>query len=274
MPEPDAPLERLGAGRAAEVFAWDEATVVKLSRWADGMPSLETEAAALSAARASGVRVPAPRGFVTHDGRPGLLLERLAGDDLLTVVQRKPWRLWAIGRLMARLHVELGRTQAPAGLRNLKSAIRPGIEGSPAIPERARPRILAILDALPDGDRLCHGDFHPGNIFMTASGPAIIDFPNSVSGDPLADFARTQLLLEAGEPPPGMNRLQRYLVRTGRGLMRRAYTSAYRAAAPVDDATLARWRAVTIAHRLTERIPEERVRLLRRLSRALREAGA
>lgn len=41
-----------------------------------------------------------------------------------------------------------------------------------------------------------------------------------------------------------------------------------------DDATLARWRAVTIAHRLTERIPEERVRLLRRLSRALREAGA
>jgi hypothetical protein len=71
-----------------------------------------------------------------------------------------------------------------------------------------------------------------------------------------------------------MNRLQRYLVRTGRGLMRRAYTSAYRAAAPVDDATLARWRAVTIAHRLTERIPEERVRLLRRLSRALREAGA
>jgi hypothetical protein len=41
-----------------------------------------------------------------------------------------------------------------------------------------------------------------------------------------------------------------------------------------DDATLARWCTVTIAHRLTERIPEERVRLLRRLSRALREAEA
>jgi len=30
MAASDPPLERLGAGRAAEVFAWDEGTVVKL----------------------------------------------------------------------------------------------------------------------------------------------------------------------------------------------------------------------------------------------------
>lgn len=274
MATADPPLERLGSGRAAEVFAWDEATAVKLSRSADGMSSLETESAALSAARRAGIRVPAPRGFVTHHGRPGLLMERLAGDDLLGILERQPWRVWEFGRLTGRLHAELGNTPAPAGLTDVKDALRAAIEVSSAIPDRARPRVLAVLDTLPGGDRLCHGDFHPGNIILTAEGPVIIDFPNALSGDPVADFARTALLLEAGELPPDTGLWAKALALIGRKLMLLAYRTGYRSAAPVDNELLARWRAVLVAHRLTERIPEERVRLLRMLSRALRAAGA
>ncbi|MCL4242950.1 MAG: phosphotransferase [Dehalococcoidia bacterium] len=274
MADADPPLQRLGAGRAAEVFAWDDATAVKLSRWTDGLPSLQTEAAALSAARAAGIRVPAPRGFVTHDGRPGLLLERLAGDDLLSIVEKKPWRVWEFGRLTGRLHAELGKTPAPDGLRDLRDALRGAIAESSAVPERARPRVLALLDSLPVSDRLCHGDFHPGNIILTGDGPVVIDFPNAVRGDPVADFARSTILLEAGEVPPDTGLWGRVLVRVGRKLMLLAYRSGYRTAASVDADALARWRVVIIAHRLTERVPEERVRLLRMLSRGLRTAGA
>lgn len=268
------PFERLGSGRAAEVFAWDDATVVKLSRWPDGTASMETESAALSAARAAGVRVPAPRGLVTHDGRPGLLLERLAGDDLLGIAERQPWRVWELGRLTGRLHAALAATPAPAQLRNLKDAIRDDLQASAAIPERARARVLAVFEALPEGDRLCHGDFHPGNIILTADGPVIIDFPNATRGDASADFARSQVLLEAGAPPPDTGLWGRILVRIGRKLMLWAYRSGYRSAATIDDATVDRWRVIAIAHRLTERVPEERVQLLRMLSRALRAAGA
>jgi Ser/Thr protein kinase RdoA (MazF antagonist) len=274
MAPADPPRQRLGAGRAAEVFAWDEATVVKLSRWPDGMPSMETELAALSAARAAGVRVPAPRGLVTQAGRPGLLLERLAGDDLLGIAERQPWRVRELGRLTGRLHAALAATPAPEQLRNLKEAVRESLETSTAIPERARARVLAVFETLPDGDRLCHGDFHPGNIILTADGPVIIDFPNATRGDPLADFARSLVLLEGAAPPPDTGPWGRFLVRFGRQLMLQAYRSGYRSAAPVDDAALARWRVVAIAHRLTERVPEERVQLLRLLSRALRDAGA
>lgn len=274
MDPANSPLERIGSGRAAEVFAWDEATVVKLSRWPGGMPSMETESAALSAARAAGVRVPAPRGLVTRDGRPGLLLERLAGDDLLGIVERKPWRVWELGRLTGRLHAALSATPAPPQLRNLKDAIRHDLEASSAIPERARARVLAIFDTLPDGDRLCHGDFHPGNIILTADGPVIIDFPNATRGHPLADFARTLVLFEGAAPPPDTSPWGRVLVRLGRKIMLWAYRSGYRSRVTVDDTALARWRVVALAHRLTERVPEERVQLLRMLSRALRAAGA
>lgn len=273
MPDADPPLQRLGAGRAAEVFAWDDATAVKLSRWTDGLPSLQTEAAALSAARAAGIRVPAPRGFVTHDGRPGLLLERLAGDDLLSIVEKKPWRVWEFGRLTGRLHAELGKTPAPDGLRDLRDALRGAIAQSSAIPDRARSRVLAVFESLPAGDRLCHGDFHPGNVILTSDGPVVIDFPNAVRGDPVADFARSTILLEAAEVPPDTGLWGRALVRAGRKLMLFAYQSGYRSVAHVDAESLARWRVVIIAHRLTEGVPEERVRLLRMLSRALRAAG-
>lgn len=270
----DRPLERLGSGRAAEVFAWDEGTVVKLHRSPDGMPSLETEAEALAAARRAGIRVPAPRGFVTHESRPGLLLERLAGDDLLGAAERQPWRIWEFGRMTGRLHAELGMTPAPEGLPDLKDSLRHEVETSTALPERARPRVLAVLDSLPRGDGLCHGDFHPGNIILTAEGPVIIDFPNASRGDPVADLARTALLLEAGELPPDTGLKGRMLALLGRKLMLLAYRSGYRSRASVDAALLARWRAVLIAHRLTEQIPEERVKLLRLLSRSLREAEA
>jgi aminoglycoside phosphotransferase (APT) family kinase protein len=201
-------------------------------------------------------------------------MERLAGDDLLGILERQPWRVWEFGHLTGRLHAELGNTPAPAGLTDVKDALRAAIEVSSAIPDRARPRVLALLESLPRGERLCHGDFHPGNIILTAEGPVIIDFPNALSGDPVSDFARTALLLEAGELPPDTGLWGRALTLIGRKLMLLAYRSGYRSAAPGDRELLARWRAVLVAHRLTERIPEERVRLLRMLSGALRAAGA
>src|SRR3546814_7594415 len=65
---------------------------------------------------------------------------------------------------------------------------------------------LPILDALPDGDRLCHGDYHPGNVIETAGGPVVIDWPAVTRGHPDADYARTLLLLRLGEPPSSEER--------------------------------------------------------------------
>ena len=52
-------LERLGAGREAEVFAWGEGQALRLARNPDDGPSVEREALALAAAHRAGVPVPA-----------------------------------------------------------------------------------------------------------------------------------------------------------------------------------------------------------------------
>src|SRR5262249_32610054 len=76
---------------------------------------------------------------------------------------------------------------------------------------------LAMLEALPDGDRLCHGDFHPANVLVGRNGPAVIDWTGATRGDPAADLARTRLLLQAGAVPEHMPFLIRRLHALGRG---------------------------------------------------------
>ena len=68
------------------------------------------------------------------------------------------------------------------------------IERAQALPDDIRRRVLAALDTFPTGDRICHGDFHPGNILMTVRGEVVIDWIDVTRGNPLADLARTTIL--------------------------------------------------------------------------------
>ena len=263
--------EKLGAGRAAEVFAYGEGKVIKLLFPGGSQTGLEREAAAQRAAHAAGVPVPEVICLETIDGRAGLVMARIAGLDGLTAIERKPWRLWSIGRQIGRVHRELGRSEAPPELVRLRETIRHEIETSPAIPDAARVRLVGLLEPLPDGNALCHLDFHPGNVIESSAGPVVIDFSAARAGDPLADYAKSLVILEAGVLPAGASRWELVLVKLGRRLMGKAYRSGYMAAGKVDNAKLERWRTVMIGQRLAQGIPEERPQLLRMLSRSLRE---
>src|SRR5205823_5058724 len=93
-------LERLGEGREAETFAWGEGQILRLMRDPSHAARLEREELALEAARRAGVPVPAVYGRRTLDGRPGMIMERVDGPDLLTVLLRQPWRLPSVARTL------------------------------------------------------------------------------------------------------------------------------------------------------------------------------
>jgi len=270
----ESPLgERLGIGRGAEVFAFGEGRVIKLLREPEHARWLTFEFAAQRAARQAGV--PAPEAFELReaDGRPGLVMERVDGLDCLATVDRQPWRLWSLGTLVGRLHASLAGVPAPDGTPSLRDEIRHDVTTSERVPASARERLLAILEMLPEGDRLCHMDFHPANVLLGPRGPVVIDFASARRGVPIADYVKSVILFEAGEPPE-MTFRDRVILRFGRRLMRAAYQRGY-GRLPADDARAAlAWRAVIVGQRLGEGIPEERRPLLRMLSRALRAAEA
>lgn len=257
---------KIAEGREAEIFAWHEARVLRLLRDHDGRARLEREAAAMQAARESGVPVPAVHGFETAFGRDGIVIDRVDGPDLLTEMGTRPWQLLRAARITGDLQARLHAVEAPPSLPDPRAVMRRRI-ASVGLPPEDETGALRLLDALPDGDRLCHGDFHPGNIIDARAGPMIIDWPNATRGDADADYARTLLLLTLGEPPPGAPLLVRYLTDSFRKLFawryRRAYLARRRVSGrrPPDVDVLRRWFVVQAAARLAEGIDGERAKL-------------
>lgn len=263
-------LRKIAEGREAEIFAWGDGRVLRLLRPGRSADALRREAAAIRAVSAvTDALVPEVFDIIEYDGRAGLVMERIDGADQITLLGSKPWLVASAGASLGRVQAELHKAPAPSEVETLKSRLR-RVFTRDLVPAESSARLLAALDALPDGDRLCHGDFHPGNILMSTRGPVVIDWANVTAGAPAADFARTDLMLKMGEPPPGTPSLVKYMQGFGRKIIRWSYRRAYLKARPTDDALIRRWQIVRVADRLiADGIESER----ERLSAMLREAG-
>jgi tRNA A-37 threonylcarbamoyl transferase component Bud32 len=248
---------KVGEGREAEILEWGDGRVLRLLRDPAASDRLRQEASAIAAAKDAGIPAPAVFEAVVVDGRPGLVMERVDGVDLLTGLSRRPWRILSaaqdLGGLQARLHDAV----APADLGDLREHLRERVTGAPHLPARLRAHALDVLADLPDGNRICHMDFHPGNVMLGSHGPVIIDWANTVRGDSMGDLGRTVMILRCAAPPPGMSALLRAIDRMGRSIFRRLWVRGYGRTRPIDFDVMYRWETVCAAARLSEQIDEE-----------------
>jgi aminoglycoside phosphotransferase (APT) family kinase protein len=267
----------LAEGREAEIYEWGDERVLRLLRVGASARSAAVESAAMTTAAAIGVPVPSVYGTVTIDGRHGVIMDRVDGPNLFEVFGRQPWRLGAAARLLGTTHAQLHRIAAPAELPALRERARICIESAADLPSGLGALALRELDRLPDGDRLCHGDFHPGNVLLGGAGPVVIDWGNAARGDPIADFARTRLMLRLGDVPPGVPWLVQRLHPLGRAALRALYMRAYRSRRTVEASSADRWEVVRAAERFAEGIESELPalrRLLERRASAVTQRGA
>ncbi len=265
-----AGMKKIAEGREAEVYEWEPGQVLRLFREQRDPMSLVREVAAMEAGRRTMGLVPAVYGTTVVDGRPGMIMERIDGPDLLTMIGKKPWWVWQGGRINGEVQARLHEVVAPESLPTVKQRITNRVSG-PAVPPHLAAFVLRQLDRLPDGDRLCHGDLHPANILMSSTGPIVIDWPNATRGDPHADFARTHLTLRIASPPPGSPALLLALAKGGRRILISSYVRAYRKTrdGDVDMDLMRRWEIVRAADRLVDGIADERAKLLSMLERAM-----
>lgn len=250
----------IARGRTAEIFAWGDQHVLKL--FLAGWPATQVkyEAKVACAVQASGFPMPAARAIFEHEGRYGIIYERVAGVSLLRMITSQPWRILHAARVLARLHVTVHDYQVTV-LPSQRERMGSRIAANSLLPETTRERLLALLATMPEGDRLCHGDFHPDNVLLTAHGPVIIDWNDATRGVSAADFARTTLLMRDSILPRNIS--GRRMLGLFRSLFYRLYRQQYRRLRPqvVEDA--AHWAPIIAAVRLSEDVEEgEEHRLL------------
>jgi hypothetical protein len=220
------------------------------------------------------VSVPQAYEEVVIDGRAGLVRERLKGFDLLTIIGQKPWLVFHSGRVCGETHARINAAKAPASLPAVRDVVNRKLarlaHSEPTLAEW----VQQIFTQLPDGDALCHGDFHPGQLMVSDNRYVAFDWSGAKRGDALFDYARTRVLLSLGEPPPGTSRMLKVLAKIGRRVLLSSYARSYErhTAQPIDEVRVRHWEIVNLAARVDE-VPDERPRLLRRLRKEFARRG-
>jgi len=259
---------RLAEGRTAEIFRLEGGRVLKLFRPGWGEGDARYEARKAEAVYAAGLPAPAVHGVTQVDERFGIVYEEIVGRPLMESLQRRPWAIHETARFLADLHLQVHKARIPA-LPRVADRLTRAIERAPELAEQERASLLTLLGRLPGGNAVCHGDFHPGNVYLTERGPIILDWMDATQGNPVADVARTAVLFRAAVLPQDMP--GRRVIELIRRAFLRAYLRQYSAATPAEPDQFLAWNAVVAGARLAERIPGEEKRLLALVAAGLRD---
>ena len=160
-----------------------------------------------------------------------------------------------VARAMAELHASLHARRSPLSDPQ-HTVLARRIRAALGLSDRQKTHALARLDAMPQGNALCHGDFHLDNIILTRDGPMVIDWNDATRGDPLADVARSLILIHHAHLHVTDVPRQR-AVEAAAERFSEAYLSHYAAKTGADPATVRDWLPTDAAARLSEGVVVE-----------------
>lgn len=184
----------IGIGNTATVYEWEEGRVLKL--FYQGYPKKAVEKEFHNAMTIRNMNFAKPKAYeiISCEERIGIIYDRVEGESLLDWVI-KTGDVQECAVYMAKLHKAIVQNRI-SNVPNYKEFLKLHIPNSLSVNLNKREEVLQMIDKLPDGNALCHGDFHPGNILISNGHTIVIDFMNVCHGDFLYDVARTVFLVE------------------------------------------------------------------------------
>ncbi len=255
-------LPLIGQGNTAEIFHYEPGTVLKLFRDRFPESGVMKEWRVTLAVQAVYGRMPRALQLVRCDQRHGILYEWAEGQDLFNRIRSNPLLLLTAGKRLARLHAEIHEREI-SGILTVKEKLRQEIEWTGELSEDEKQRIIHRLSRLPDRKRLCHFDFHPGNIMVSGDQVQVLDWLTACSGDPAADIARTCILLKYGELR-NADRLSMLMLQITKAFIRRSYIRNILRLSGITRDEIRQWMVPEAAARLSEWLTEhEKARLLK-----------
>jgi aminoglycoside phosphotransferase (APT) family kinase protein len=254
-------LKLLGQGRTAEVYLFQDRFVIKLFRVNFPKQAIDNE---YIVCRSIGglLNIPKAHQRLTVDGRDAIIFDFIKGESGFRHLLRKPWIVAGFAREFAAIHAKIHSTSVPDRVPESKSILIRNINLHDQLPPKAKTKIIQYLNSLPGGNILCHGDFHPENILVSLGKPFVLDWMTATRGNPLADVARTSVLLKWAEPGPGTPALIKILLGSIRRKFHGHYLSEYLKLTGARQADVEAWELPMLAARLMEWLPASEKRVL------------
>lgn len=257
--------QKVGLGRTAEAFTYGEGKIIKL--FYEWMPEnvVQHEFNISSFIYSAGVPTAKPYEIVNSSGRLGIVYEQiLPGLTISKMITAKPLRLKKYAKMLAQLHYALHTTtllEIPVYIKGIKQGLVANISGTDWLQEAEKESILRHLATLPEEAKLCHLDFHPENVLM-GEDPYIIDWTTCCIGSPLADVARTIIMLKYGSSPSEVPKWVSMLSGFAGNKIQQVYMKEYMSLSGCSLMDIERWIVPVAAGRLVEGIPDSEKEVL------------
>ncbi|MEL6890308.1 MAG: phosphotransferase [Actinomycetota bacterium] len=242
--------ELIADGRTSEVYRYGSDAAVKLLKPSTPPDWARHEADYTEVARGIGVPTPEVLGLVDIDGRPGIVFRLLLGPSMWQRMLDRPGDVESLVGELVGLQRAIHTADLPDGLPSLTDRMRSKLDAATELDDDDRIAALALLDTMPAGGSVLHGDLHPGNVLLADEGPVVLDWFDAAVGHPTADVTRSRLLV----CPTGATDLA-HLPGAPAGLIERVAATFDAAVGPtldLDPELTTAWTRLNAASRLAE----------------------
>jgi hypothetical protein len=203
----------VGLGQSAAVYARN-GVAAKVYR--ENQPYYQPFMEAFYIAMAGEVGVPVPKvyGIETYLNLTSIIMDQVRGKSLNDIATEDPSKVDEALDKVVEMQIALHKMNVGI-IRSLKVVLGANISASPGLTPEEKERLGGMLDGLPDGLALCHGDFHGGNILFDGTSYLIIDWAEVACGAPAADACRTYMDYYMGDRKDADTYLAKYCAASG-----------------------------------------------------------
>lgn len=142
----------------------------------------------------TGLNIPKLLEVSKVDGKWAITMDYVEGKTLQALMTENPEKVEALMDQFVDLQLEMHAKRGPL-LNKLKDKMVRKINSvSTDLDATTRYELLTRLDSMPKHNKLCHGDYNPSNVIVTADGSLhILDWSHATQGNASADAANTYL---------------------------------------------------------------------------------
>ncbi|CCX36783.1 aminoglycoside phosphotransferase [Clostridium sp. CAG:1013] len=187
-------LEKVIAVRTSKTIYRDGQYVIKVFDEGYSKADILNEALNIARVEETGLPIPNVEEVTKIDGKWAIVTDYAEGKTIAQLMAENPDKKDALLERFVDIQIEVQSKTCPM-LNRLKEKMK-GKIAQTGLDATTRYELDSRLAAMPNHNKLCHGDFNPTNVVISPDGESysILDWAHATQGNASADAARTYLL--------------------------------------------------------------------------------